>query len=176
MEEIIGAVLGIIFAAAAIAAVLLFARAVRKEKTHGDTEYDERQLMLREKGYRLGFFVTLIAEALVLLLLEYDVIPAASATMAVYTALIAGVAVFAVFCAMQDVFFPMGEKGTTSLVLWAGLALVNGLSAGIRIANGTMVRNGAIRFSDGSYIVNAALFLTILAACLIRRFVKEREE
>lgn len=176
MEGIVGNIIGIIIVIAIVAAALFFWRAVRGERARDDRQYDERQLMLREKGYRLGFFVTLIAEALVLLLLEYDVIPAASATMAVYTALIAGVAVFAVFCAMQDVFFPMGEKGTTSLVLWAGLALVNGLSAGIRIANGTMVEHGAIRLTNGSYLVNAVLFLTILIAVLVRRAMGERDE
>lgn len=176
MEETVGIVIGILIVIAVIAAALFFLRAVKDERKRDERRYDERQLMLRAKGYRLGFFTTMIAETLVVLLLEFDVIPAASASMAVYTALIVGIAVFAVFCVMRDVFFPLGEKGTTSLALWAVLALVNGVSAGIRIANGTMVENGAIRFMNGSYLVDALLFFTILVAVLARRLMGERDE
>ena len=147
-----------------------------RKKTPTDGGYDERQMTLRAEGYRRGFFGTLIAAGLAILLLEFGVIPAASASLAVFTALMIGLVVFAVFCIMKDVFFRIGEVSKRRIVLYAVIVLLDGGAAVSRIADGSLLENGVPTFASCNSIVMALSFIVILAAILIRRAAGEEDD
>jgi hypothetical protein len=165
------AVIAIAVIAVIIAAVVL----LRKERG-GDKRYDERQMTLRAAGYRLAFFVTLVAGFAVLFLAEMEILPAASFTMALFIAIMAGVVTFAVFCIVNDVFFSIGEKGNYYRVLFGVIVLINGFVAGTRIADGTFLENGVPTFSGCSSLIMALSFLVIFVALLVRRGREEDDE
>ncbi len=159
----------IVLAVAAVVFIIF-----RKSSAHRD--YDERQLMLRAQGYRLGFFVTLLASAAVLLLTEVAVIPAASFTLALFTALMAGIVSFAVFCIWNDVFFPLNERGTYYYVLYAAIAVLYGVMFAAKAAKGAALENGVPTFGGFSSLVMAVSFLVILGALLFRKGAEARSE
>lgn len=169
--EVFIIVLWIVVIAAVIAGVFL----LRRERG-GSKNYDERQLVLRANGTKIGFFVILIAEALVLMLTELEVIPMASVTLAVFVALMVGVVTFAVYCIAKDVFFSVGDKGKSYTILCAVIVLLNGAVAATRFADGTFLENGVPTFSGCNSLIMALSFLVIFVALLVRRGREEDDE
>lgn len=137
--------------------------------------FDERQLFLRARGYQLGFFVTLACCAAVLVLTEVGALPAASVSLAVYIALLAGVVSFAVFCIVKDVFFGLGMKDRYYIILAAVVVLSDAIGAVGPIMGGTLLENGAPTLGGFANIVTGLGFLVILASLLIRHFRREEE-
>lgn len=169
--EVWSVVLWIVVIAAAVAAVIL----LRKERG-GGKHYDERQLVLRANGTKIGFYVTLIAEMLVLMLAEFGAIPPASVTLAVFVALMVGVVTFAVYCIAKDVFFSIGDKGRNYRILCAVIVLLDGAAAASRIVDGTILEDGAPTFGSCNALVLALSFLVILIALLVRNGREESDE
>ena len=171
MDKIVGAITGLVVII--IIALLII---LMKKKDRAAVRFDERELSLRTEGYRKGFFVTLIAGALALFLVELQLIPTASATLAFFVALMAGVLTFAVFCIMKDVFAPAREKGGYYLVLCVIIVLLDGATSVSRFMNGTILVNGAPTFESCGALVMALVFLVILIALLVRRGAGEADE
>ena len=172
MEKTLDFLVCLIAALALALAVYL----VWKKKGDRDARYDERQLALRAAGYRRSFFVTLIAEAVALFLVEMEVIPLAAATLAVFVALLIGIVTFAVYCIVKDVFFRIGEKRTYYILLCAVIVVMDGITAATRIVSGTFLQNGVPTFESSSALVLALAFLVILIALLVRRDRGEDDE
>ena len=166
------------FIAVLLAAVViaLAVYLVWKKRDAGTQGFDERQLPLRAQGYRKSFFVTLVAEVAALLLVEMEIIPLACATLAFFIAVMIGIVTFAVFCIMKDVFFRIGEKGTYYLVLCAAVAVMDGIMAITRFADGSILENGLPTFESCNSLVVALSFIVIFAALLARRIRGEEAE
>ena len=171
MDNIAGAVTGIVILIIIIALIGLM-----KKKERDAVRFDERELMLRTEGYRRSFFVTIIAGALALFVVELKLIPAASATLAMFIALMAGIVTFAVYCIVKDVFSPAREKGLYDLVLCVIIILADGVTAVGRIVSGTILENGVPTFSSCSSLIMELAFLVILAALLVKRGRGEEDE
>ena len=169
--EVWSVVLWIVVIAAGIAGVLL----LRKERG-GSKHYDERQLVLRANGTKIGYYVTLIAETLVLMLTEFGIIPLTSVTLAVFVALMAGVVTFAVYCIVKDVFFSIGEKGNYYILMCGVITLADGAAAVSSIVSGTILIDGVPTFFSCNALVLTLVFLVILVALLVRKFAGERDE
>lgn len=173
--ETMGKSAGVILPVVVVAVIIALIVGLRKSRPE-NRQYDERQLALRAEGYRKGFFVTVVAGAIALFLAEMKIIPAASVTLAMFVALMAGIVTFAVFCIVKDVFFHIGEKGTFYRVLCALIVIMDGVVAGIRIADGTVFENGVPTFESVSYLVMALSFLVIFIALMVRRSDREEDE
>ena len=171
MEKLLGLLTGICFVAV-IAVVAYLAR--RKRATYGG--FDERQLALRARGYQTSFFVTLIAEAAAMFLVELEIVPLSSATLAVFVAIMIGVVTFAVFCIVKGVFFYIGQKRTSYLLLAGAIVVMDGATAAARIGSGTFLENGAPTFESCSALVMAVSFLVIFIALLVRKNTAEDED
>ena len=148
---------------------------IRKEEPK-DRQYDERQLALRAEGYKRGFQTAVVAGALAIFLVELEIVPLASATLAMFVAFMIGLVTFAVYCIMRDVFFRVGEKGTYYLGLCAVIVLSDGVAAVVQIVDGSILENGVPTFSGCNALVMALSFLVILVALLIRKYAGERDE
>ena len=150
-----------IFAGLAFAAVIIVVTYIlrKEERERGENKYDERQLMLRAEGNKKGFHTTIITGALAVFLLETGIVPPASATLAIYAALMIGLVTFAVFCIQKDVFFHIGEKGGYYLGLSALIVLTDGAVSVIQIVDGSILEDGVPTFSSCNSLVMALLFL-----------------
>ncbi len=159
---------------AVIAVVVYILR--KEEKERGEKKFDERQLILRAEGNKKGFHATIIAGALAILLLEMGVVPPASATLALYVALMIGLVTFAVFCIRKDVFFHIGENGTYYLGLCAVIVLTDGVVTVVQIVDGSILQDGVPTFSSCNALVMAAAFLAIFLALLVRKPAREEDD
>lgn len=160
----------------ALVAVLIVAIALGTRTARRNREYDERQALLRAKGYKLGYTVTILLEVLALFLVEFGVIPLPCATLAIWTGLLAGIITFAVYCIMKDAFFAINEKGTYYMVLCAVIVLADGATAVSRFVDGSILENGLPTFSSCNALMMAVCFLAVLIALLLRKYAGEGDE
>ena len=133
-----------------------------------DRQYDERQLMLRARGYRLAYTVTLTLLVALLFVLEHGGFGVISPGLAVYIVILTGIDVFAVFCILRDVFFSVGEKGGRYIALFTGVMLLDGALAVSRVTDGTITENGVFTFRSGGSAALAVCFLVVLVALVLR--------
>ena len=171
MDELAGVITGLVMLVLTIVVIYI----IRKEELQ-DKPYDERQLTLRAEGYKRGFIVTVIVGMLAVFLVEVELVPLACATLLAYISLLAGIVTFAVFCIVKDVFFRIGQKETSYIILCAVIVLTDGISAATRIADGSLLENGVPTFASCNALLMALVFLVILIALLVRRFAGERDE
>ena len=73
-------------------------------------EYDERQVLVRGKAYKVGFLSTLGAGAVYGFISTVLKRPLAEDGIAVFFILLFGVGVFVVYCIMNDAFFSISDK------------------------------------------------------------------
>ena len=133
-----------------------------------DRQYDERQLMLRARGYRLAYTVTLALLVALLFVLEHGGPGVISPGLAVYIVILTGFDVFAVFCILRDVFFSVGEKGGRYIALFTGVMLLDGALAVSRVTDGTITENGVFTFRSGGSAALTVCFFVVLVALVLR--------
>ena len=123
-----------------IAALIAFI-SVKKNKS-ADVHYDERQLTIRAKGYRIGFLVTVVAMFMVMFLIDdiFGVGAVIEPSLAVLIGVMIGLVTFTVYCIQKEVFFGIGERPIWYIVLVFFIVIIN-LGIGIiHIAEGTLIR------------------------------------
>ncbi len=159
-----------------VAVIAVLALTKQKRQTSG---YDEMQLKIRARGYKIGFFTALILLAVTSMLSETGtlltlVTPGFSA----FAVLIVSVVVFAVYCIVHDAFVAICGNARSFLIIAAMVVLINGISAVRHITLGTLLEEGRLGFSGGTNILMCLGFLTILITLIVKtlRNRKEAEE
>ncbi len=154
-----------------MAVVLMMTR--QKRQTSG---YDEMQLKIRARGYKIGFFTALCLLAVVSLLSETGtLLSAVTPGFAAFAVLIVSVVVFSVYCILHDAFVAIRGNARSFLLIASMVVLVNGFSAVRHLINGTMLEEGRLGFSGGSNLLMFLGFLTILIT-LILKTIRNRNE
>ncbi len=148
----------------------------QKRQTSG---YDEMQLKIRARGYKIGFFTALCLLAVVSLLAETGtLLSAVTPGFAAFAVLIVSVVVFSIYCILHDAFVAISGNARSFLVIASLVVLVNGFGAVRHLTGGTMLEEGRLGFSGGSNLLMFLGFLTILITLIIKtvRNRKEAEE
>ena len=166
------------FAAGLVAILIVFA--VIRKATGGKTlkgEYDERQQLIRLKGYMYAFFTTLILLVLYAftasLMAQFPLYPGEVA----FAIIIISVVVYALYCVKRDVFFGIRQHSRAYILLLLFVVISNLLSAIVNARDGGWLDpNGMISFSFFSSILCIVGFGAVLAALLIKRSSSDREE
>ncbi len=82
------------------------------------SEYDETQLKIRARGYKIGFFTALCMLAVVSLLSETGVLlSAVTPGFAAFAVLIVSVVVFSVYCILHDAFVEICGNARSFLII-----------------------------------------------------------
>jgi len=144
-------------------------------KAAADDKYDEMQLKLRGDGYRLAFLITLTVLMIYIFLSDGLGFEFFSGGFAAFVALMTGITAFAAFCILKGAFFKLNgkPKGYIALcTLIVGINLYTGID---NIITGRLWENGVITFGQGSSLVCALAFLTILV-CIVIQHLRTRNE
>ena len=157
------------------AAVLLIAfRNINKDRALG-TKYDERQKIVRGKAYRFGFYVTVVANAALLILsTSTDAVRVLGYT-AFMIPIIAGVTAQFSYCIFKDGYVGLNTNMTRFVIFMAFVAAFNLLLAVSAIANGTMLVDGTLRVPFLNLLVGI-MALVMFADLLIKKLLDGREE
>ena len=89
-------------------------------------EYDERQEILRNRGYRYAYFTSLIGTVLVLILkgaFEFNNLPGYTFLFA--TVMFVSVGVYVVYCIMNDAYFSLTSNRHRFIILMTILSVFN---------------------------------------------------
>ena len=169
----IGFVVGLMFAAVLCVILFKFANSNRKIKS----EYDERQEAIRNKGYRYSFYTVLALEAVMTILSVSEVTFAFPVYLVHLGIILAGCLVLCVYCIWNDVYWGLNNnrKRYTAIVVIAIVMNIIPIIAGI--ANGSIVKGGAV---DSLPVMNIMVIVWMaiigLAAIAKKLFAKNEEE
>lgn len=165
----IGILFGVITAGAAVAIYLWFTRKDRAEKC----KYDERQILVRGKGYQYAFSTLLVYNMLYVVIGNYIELIAARSVILFFGIILSAV-VYASYAIWNEGYFPFNDKPKSWIGIFlamAVLSIVNGLRD---ISYYGLWKNGVI--SD--HIIGCmagGCILFVLAVLFAKRYCKKRE-
>lgn len=148
--------------------ILVIVWKINKKSMKG--KFDERQELVRGRGYKYACFTLLIMLALDLLAEAYGFFDASVFTreIAIFFMIIIGVMVYAVYCIKNDSYFGIGtDTRTYRVVMWILIVsqLINAVSG---LGEGALI-NGKLDFGTVSSLLLAAALTVIMLALYIRK-------
>lgn len=164
---VIGLVIGLL--------VVAICLAVTKKGDETKNQFDERQEMVRGRGFKYGFFTLMISNAVLLLLNVLEVSLFSNMEVAMTASIIVGVAVFASYCIWNDGYFALNENRKSMLIIFGLIGVLN-LVIGIgNLITGVIIENGALTFRSTNLFC-ALLFLVIFVVLLLKQIKNGKEE
>lgn len=163
------------FVCGIVVVVALFKALAKKFQVDGSTrtEYDERQLIERGKGYRCAFFAFVIYSCIFLFLDLFVEVKLSIAVIMICGVLVAA-AVHVVYCIFHEAYWGLNNnvKGYIRLLIVAfALNLVLGIANGI---NSDMYTEGVLSYSVMNLIV--AIFIAVILAAMLIKWVRDKRE
>ena len=141
-------------------------------------KYDEMQLKIRAKGYKISFFTALLMLCVLTVLVECNMLGIVTPGFAAYTALMVSVTVFAIYCILHDAFLAVRGNPKQHLLLFGIIVILEGFTTIRYLIKGELLEGGLLTFGSGAPLVMFICFLAILITLIVKtvRNGKEAEE
>lgn len=153
---------------------IFFCLLVSLKKKEGK-RYDERQQIVRGIGYKYAFFSIVLffsVAALVSEIVEKQFMTRSAETI---IGLCVGVAVYVVYCILNDGYFAINENRRSVLITIAIIGVINIVIGVDQIVHGEIIKDGVIT-EKCSNVVVGALFAAVFIACIIRGVIEKKED
>ena len=139
------------------------------------TEYDERQEIVRGKGYMLGFY-TLVAYVGIMSVLGFGGISMPmEGGIPEFTGIVAAIAVMSVYDIWKDAFWGLNNNRSRYMIIIGVLAVINFIPVIKACMDGYMLENGILQQPFVNLL--AAVLLALIAITIgIRNAVDAREQ
>lgn len=171
-SSFIGIMLLAIAAGIVLTALML---AFTKKGDSTKNQFDERQEIVRGKGFKLGFFTILISNLLFIVMKSLDVVLFSEMEVAMFISIIAGAAVYVCYCIWNDGYFALNENKKSLMIVFCLMGVSNLLLGVGNIISGDAVVDGAFTFRSINLFC-AILFMIIFVTLLIKRLMDGKEE
>ena len=150
---------------------------VRMRRDGQNNHYDEMQLSIRLKGYKIGFFVTLTGLFILIFTMECSNVfeSKVSASFALGLVGFAGIVTFAVYCILKDAFFSIGQNRKSYMILCLIVVLSSGIGMIGSVREWMASEDKTLTFVNSANLLCGVSFLIILIA-LIAKDVHDRKE
>lgn len=138
---------------------------VTKKGDSAKTIYDERQQVVRGKGFKNGFFTMLGYDGLIALLIFLEIPIPADIEVIVITGALIGIGVYAVYCIWNEGYFALNEKRNSILIFFGIIGISNIALAIIHIISDNLFQNGNLTFRGLNLLcglLTIVIFLTLL--------------
>ncbi len=155
-----------------VVAILL---AITKKGDETKNQFDERQELVRGRGFKYGFFTIMIVNAVMLFMNVLEIPLFSQLEVAMTASIVVGVSVFASYCIWNDGYFALNENRKSLMIMFG---IIGGMNIIISIANltaGVIIQNGALTFRSTN-IFCAILFIVIFVVLLIKHIKDGKEE
>ena len=152
-----------------IVALILFLIVWRFNKKKLKGQFDERQELVRGRGYKYASFTLLSLVTLDLLLEGFGAFEALPFTREffLFFVILAGVMVYALYCIKNDSYFGVGmDTRTYRAVMWV-VIVCNAISAFSGLREGAMI-DGKLAFGPCSALLFVVAFVIIMIALSVR--------
>ncbi len=164
---VIGLAVGLLVVAICVAA--------SKKGDEVKNQFDERQELVRGKGFKYGFFTMMIANAALLVLNILEIPLFSNMEVAMTASIVIGVSVFASYCIWNDGYFALNENRKSLLIMFGLIGTLN-LVIGIgNIFAGVIMENGAFTFRSTNLFC-ALMFIVVFIVMLAKHIKDGKEE
>ena len=165
---------GIVFVVSFVAIFILM-KATKKDGSI-KCKYDERQELVRGRGFKYAFFPFLIYNLLIPLLTICDVkLPADSTALFMIGAII-GLLVYVIYAIWNEAYFSLNENPKKVMIAFAFIGMFN-LGLGIiRLFDGTFLTDGKLTFNSINFLLGISfviIFITLAAKQICNRIEEE---
>lgn len=157
-----------------ILVVAVFLKFTKTDKS-AKWNYDERQKMVRGKGYEYGFFSMLILNVFLTVLRIGEIRLPVKDSVIHFMSIVVGVGVYAGYCILKDGYFALNENKKAVIVLFVVVGILNLLSGVHSMWDGSIIENGMIN-ENAINLLCAMLFLGIFIVLMIKRMITKRAE
>ena len=160
-----------------VTALIIFAIVWKFSKKSMKGTFDERQELVRGRGYKYACFTMLGLLTLDLLAESFgafETLPV-TRTLAVFFMILAGVMVYALYCIKNDSYFGVGtDSRTYRAVMWI-VIVCNAISGISGLKDGAM-ENGKLSFSPCASLLFCLAFVIIMISLSIKQRSLAAEE
>lgn len=135
-------------------------------------QYDERQILLRGTGYKLGFCTFLIYNFVYVILIGTNFVQWISPAVGISIGIFLAIIVNSTYCIWHDVYFALRDNPIKSMIIFVVLLLSNFLIGIDSLKSGNVFVNGVLTFRSLNLIVSIMftdLFIVVLLRYLINR-------
>lgn len=164
---VIGLAVGLLVVAICVAA--------SKKGDEVKNQFDERQELVRGKGFKYGFFTMMLSNAALLCLKILEIPLFSNMEVAMTASIVIGVSVFASYCIWNDGYFALNENRKSLLIMFG---LIGALNLVIGIGNvfaGVIIENGAFTFRSTNLFC-ALMFIVVFIMLLLKQIKDGKEE
>lgn len=139
------------------------------------TDYDERQDIVRGKGYRLGFY-TLVACVGIMSVLRFGGVGIPmEGGIAEFTEIVVAVGIMTVYDIWKDAFWGLNNNRSRYMIIIAVLAVINCIPVITACRNGYMVEDGVLQQPFVNLL--AGVLLAVIAIAIgLRNAADAREQ
>ena len=166
----IAVVFGILLGFCFVAIILTFAI-----KGDEKVRYDERQEMIRGRGFKYAFLGIIAYNIIVYILDLMQIDLHMSIGLSAVASSLVGITIYAIYCIWNDGYFALNEKRTGLLISFGCCGLLNVLISIKHIKDGAIIENGAFTFRSANLFC-ALLFFVIFIALLAKHIKDGKEE
>ena len=160
-----------------IAAIVLFVIIMKFTKMKMKGQFDERQELVKGRGYKYAFFTLLCLVTLDLLIESFDVYEILPVTreLALFIMILVCVMVYALYCIKNDSYFGVGTDARTyRAVMWI-VIVCNAVSAFFGFREGAIV-DGKLDFGPFASLIFCIAFVIIMIALRVKSQNAARED
>ena len=161
-----------------IVAIVLFAIIWKFSKNKMKGKFDERQELVRGRGYKYACFTLLGLLTLDLLLECFRAFEALPITRELYLffMILVGVMVYALYCVKNDSYFGVGmDTRTYRAVMWI-VIVCNAISAVSGLMNGGAMVDGKLAFGPWAALIFVIAFIILMISLKVRSRRADLEE
>ena len=162
-----------------VTALIIFAVIWKFSKKSMKGTFDERQELVRGRGYKYASF-TMLSLLVIDLLIEslgaFETLPV-TRTLAIFIMILAGVMVYALYCIKNDSYFGVGtDSRTYRAVMWI-VIVCNAVSGFTGLKDGAM-EDGKLAFGPCASLLFCIAFCIIMITLAVkgRRSAEEAED
>ena len=160
-----------------VTALIRFAIVWKFSKKSMKGTFDERQELVRGRGYKYASFTMLGLLTLDLLIESFDAFETlpVTRTLAIFLMILAGVMVYALYCIKNDSYFGVGtDTRTYRAVMWV-VIVCNAISGFSGLKDGAMV-DGKLSFGPCASLLFCLAFVIIMIMLSIKQRSMSEEE
>ena len=176
MEYVIGFVVGVLIAFIVLRVLFYFVEKTKKKA--GRCEYDERQELMRGRGFKYGFFTLMIYCMLYGMLegvLDGNMIFYENEGTGYVVGVIIALMVFAVYCIWNEAYMANNETPATVYLLLGGVGLLNLIVGVANTLHGELLIDGKLTFRVINLLMGIA-FLVLAGTFAVRNRIDSRQE
>lgn len=153
--------------------------ALLKRKTRMDNskkyKYDERQEVVRGKGFKYGFFTILICNGLAVCMKIAEVPLFNELGLPIIIGSFMGIGVWVVYCIWNEGYFALNENKGRIMILFVSAAIMNFCVGASALVHGTVIQDGKLTYQSINFLCGL-LFIIIFLTMFLKKVYKDGKD